>query len=183
VRNSSTRLQKIQPGWLKTVTDLAIARASLDPVWTDSAAPGEVIALPGGKVPRSGDVRPNARVRHAIEDVPSLPARRHKPAPLQTRQMVGDAAAGCADDRREVCDSALSTEQNLQHVKPGGVPKNPKVPRPGRQGRTWRNCTAVRDRSHIFDTDRFSCYSQTRRRRPFVTKWLLTFYLHRVLDA
>jgi hypothetical protein len=31
VRNSSTLRQKIQPGWLKTVTDWAIVRASASP--------------------------------------------------------------------------------------------------------------------------------------------------------
>lgn len=108
----------------------------LDPVWTDSAALREVIAPLGGEAPSGGDERADARVGHTIDDVPPLPACRHKPTPLQTGQMVGNAAAGCADGRREICDRALSTEQNLQHVKPGRIPERPEVPRPGRQGRT-----------------------------------------------
>jgi hypothetical protein len=55
--------------------------------------------------------------------------------------MVGDAAAGCAEDRREICDRALSSQQDLEHVKPGRIPEDPEVPRPGRQSpiRRWNN--------------------------------------------
>jgi hypothetical protein len=52
--------------------------------------------------------------------------------------MVGNAAARCAEDRREICDRALSGQQDLEHLKPGRIPENPEVPRPGRQSRTRR---------------------------------------------
>ena len=60
--------------------------------------------------------------------------------------MVGDAAAGGADDRRKVGDRALSPKQDLQHVQPGRVPEHPKVPRPGGEGRIRR-----RDDPAVFD--------------------------------
>ena len=117
----------------------------LDPVWTDSAALREMIAPRGGETPRGGDERLDARVSHAIDNVLALPARRHKPAPLQTGQMVGNTAAGCADRRREICDRVFSTQQDLQHAKAGRIPEHPEVPRLGRKGRARRrnNPTAL----------------------------------------
>lgn len=52
--------------------------------------------------------------------------------------MVGDAAAGCADDRRELGDRTRPAEQDLQQVQPGWIPEHTKVPRPGGEGGTRR---------------------------------------------
>jgi len=66
------------------VTDLAIGGppSRLDPIRTDAAAPREVIAALGREATRGRDEVSDARIGHTIDDVPSLPVRRHKPAPL-----------------------------------------------------------------------------------------------------
>ena len=154
VRNSSTRLQKIQPGCVKTVTDLATGLAPFldphgmlrrfdlvvgpsgsNPSRTDAPAPGKVVATISRETPRAGDERSDAPVGYAIDDVATLPSSGHKPAPLQTREVVGNPAARRADGRGELHDRTFPVEQNLQHAEACGVAENAKVPRAG--GQSW----------------------------------------------
>jgi hypothetical protein len=109
-----------------------------------------MVATLGREAPRGGDERSDAGVGHAIDDVPPLPASRHKPAPLQTGEMVGNAAARRADDRGEFHDRTFPFEQDLQHAQPCGVAEHAKVPRSG--GPSWARRTlnaALRCRSHV----------------------------------
>ena len=121
VRNSSTRWQKIQPGWLKTTTDFAIGRFVPEPQGRQDLRPstGEDALgvtlhhrLSQGQNPRDSPVGDAINAfRPSLRTVAN-------PHYRKAGQMATDPPLRGADQIRELSHALLSVKEVLENPEP-----------------------------------------------------------------
>jgi hypothetical protein len=120
VRNSSTRLQKIQPGWLKTITDFAIGFLPEPHCSQDLRSGAGEDALGVALHHRFSQVQNSwdPLVSDAIICIPPVVANHRESALSQTGQMAANPPLGGANQIDELSYAFLSVKEMLENPKP-----------------------------------------------------------------